>query len=98
MNDTTTVPTKQPCEHCSRPPSYVYHDGRCPLVRAIEYYPDGGIKRIEFVDERPNIVYQLPGSGVYDVLPGKVTCNQSGMIVNDYLATFQIQPMEISIQ
>jgi hypothetical protein len=34
----------QPCAHCG-----VYHSGRCPQVKAIEYYPNGNIKRIEFI-------------------------------------------------
>jgi len=76
--DTTTVPVKQPCEHCSRPPSYVYHDGRCPSVRAIEYYPNGGIKRVEYVGvselSQPDIV----GCGMHTVLPEKTVFGQDG--------------------
>jgi hypothetical protein len=31
------------CRWCS-----YYHDGVCSLVKAIDYYPDGSIKRVEF--------------------------------------------------
>lgn len=34
-----------PCRHCNQ-----YHTGRCPQVKAIEYYPDGKVKRVEFTD------------------------------------------------
>ena len=37
------------CPYCSSPPStYVFHIGKCPKVKAIEYHPNGTIKRIEF--------------------------------------------------
>jgi len=40
------------CRWCSNPPhSYIVHYGLCPQVRAIEYHPDGTIKRIEFGPE-----------------------------------------------
>jgi hypothetical protein len=31
------------CPHCHQ-----YHTGICPYVKAIEYYPDGTVKRIEY--------------------------------------------------
>lgn len=31
------------CQHCG-----VGHIGVCPWVKAIEYYPDGTVKRVEF--------------------------------------------------
>lgn len=36
------------CPHCSGPFSWVMHSGRCPWVEAIEYHPNGSIKRIEY--------------------------------------------------
>ena len=38
----------KPCPWCSGPWNQVYHSGVCPRVRAIEYYPNGMIKRVEF--------------------------------------------------
>ena len=35
-----TIPT---CPYCGAMP----HQGICPSVKAIEYYPDGSIKRVE---------------------------------------------------
>jgi hypothetical protein len=29
----------------------VWHTGKCPKVKAIEYHPNGGVKRIEFHEE-----------------------------------------------
>lgn len=38
------------CPHCSQPSlrQYTFHGGHCPRVKAIEYHPNGGVKRIEF--------------------------------------------------
>lgn len=36
------------CPYCSGPSQAVFHGGTCPLVKAIEYHPDGGVKRVEF--------------------------------------------------
>ena len=33
------------CAYCG-----MIHTGVCPRVKAIEYYPDGIVKRVEFVD------------------------------------------------
>ena len=43
------------CPWCSQPHlgSYVYHGAACPKVKAIEYYPNGMIKRTEFFGEPP---------------------------------------------
>ena len=49
MYSTTTLEVEGYCPHCSNPPSnYVYHNGVCPKVKAVEYHPDGTIKRIEY--------------------------------------------------
>ena len=39
------------CPYCSTPTVASYHSGSCPRVRAIEYHPDGSVKRIEFKTE-----------------------------------------------
>lgn len=31
------------CRYCG-----TYHGPACPLIKAIEYYPDGTVKRVEF--------------------------------------------------
>ena len=36
------------CPHCSSAGGYVIHTGPCPRIKAIEYHPDGTIKRVEF--------------------------------------------------
>lgn len=48
MSDTSVDPTGS-CPYCSRGDYYVYHyGGVCPKVRAIEYHPDGTVKKVEF--------------------------------------------------
>ena len=37
------------CSHCEQ-----YHQGVCPRVKSIEYFPDGAVKRVEYHDERPS--------------------------------------------
>ena len=44
-------PALKPCPWCSGLGGQVYHAGVCPRVRAIEYYPDGTVKRVEFWPE-----------------------------------------------
>lgn len=39
----TTAGTSTACQYCGQ-----YHGARCPLVKAIDYYPDGTVKRVEF--------------------------------------------------
>ncbi len=36
------------CPHCSSPYSATFHNGPCPRIKAIEYHPNGSVKRIEF--------------------------------------------------
>lgn len=40
---TTTIPSLQTCQWCG-----FYHTGICPMATAIEYYPNGSVKRVEF--------------------------------------------------
>lgn len=37
------------CKYCGN-----YHGGHCPLVRAIEYFPNGMVKRVEYHESRAN--------------------------------------------
>jgi hypothetical protein len=37
----------QHCDHCGG-----WHQGRCPSIKAIEYHENGGVKRVEYQDER----------------------------------------------
>jgi hypothetical protein len=39
------TPINKKCAHCG---SIVEHQGICPTVKAIEYYPDGTVKRVEY--------------------------------------------------
>lgn len=44
-----TVHTGGACPYCSGPNSIVVHGTYvCPRVKAIEYHPDGTVKRVEF--------------------------------------------------
>ena len=38
------------CPWCSD-----HHSGRCPMVKAIEYHPNGTVKRVEFVSDERNL-------------------------------------------
>ena len=48
---TTPEPSNDACPHCSGAFSQVFHGGRCPQVKSIEYYPNGSIKKVEFNNE-----------------------------------------------
>ena len=50
------------CPYCSTPYSFIVHGGHCPKVKAIEYYPNGTVKRIEFHPEYIVLIGQT-GSG-----------------------------------
>jgi hypothetical protein len=36
------------CGHCG-----MWHAGPCARIKAMEYYPDGTMKRVEYYDARP---------------------------------------------
>lgn len=36
------------CAHCGK-----YHESPCPRVKAVEYYPDGTVKRVEYIEPQP---------------------------------------------
>lgn len=38
-------PHNTPCQHCG-----LLHGNLCPAVAALEYHPDGSLKRVEFRD------------------------------------------------
>lgn len=44
MSQTSGVGT---CQHCG---ANVIHSGACPRIKAIEYFPDGTMKRVEYHD------------------------------------------------
>lgn len=43
--DTVGTVALRTCSWCSG-----IHTGKCPLVKAIEYHPNGIVKRVEFYD------------------------------------------------
>lgn len=45
------------CPHCG-----MHHATTCPLVKAIEYHPDGSVKRVEFktATDWPQANYEQP--------------------------------------
>lgn len=60
------------CQHCGN-----YHTGQCPRIKAIEYYANGTVKRIEFFE--PAQAY----SGLWQTqplpnVPYKITCSVGG--------------------
>lgn len=42
----STTAANGSCMHCG---SGFPHQGTCPRIHAIEYYPDGTVKRVEYV-------------------------------------------------
>ena len=45
----STVYTTHGCPYCGQ-----HHDGRtCPMVKAMEYYQNGTLKRVEFHEPKP---------------------------------------------
>ena len=47
------------CRYCGS-----HHEGACPRVKAVEYYRDGSVKRVEFHDPKPVIVSRRPETNV----------------------------------
>lgn len=45
MGQTTSAKLKK-CPFCSQ-----IHEGQCPIVKSVEYYPNGTIKKVEYVTE-----------------------------------------------
>jgi len=39
-----------PCPYCSNGCQQIYHGGRCPQVKSIEYHENGTVKKVEFFD------------------------------------------------
>ena len=44
----TATPGHGACPWCSGEYTNVIHSGPCPRIKAIEYHPNGTIKRVEF--------------------------------------------------
>lgn len=51
----TTADESTNCPHCG----YI-HSGPCPRIKAIEYYPDGTVKRVEYNTPEPLQAATLP--------------------------------------
>lgn len=56
MFDTILVSSGEPqwqmtsCEHCGG-----WHSGQCPRVKAVEYWPNGTVKKIEYHDGKSTV-------------------------------------------
>ena len=56
------------CRWCSQPPNYlVIHYGPCPCVKAIEYNPNGTIRRVEFQEEQQAAPIEVNIDWTFDV-------------------------------
>jgi hypothetical protein len=53
INDMMSMPRQ--CGYCG-----MIHGPRCPSVQAIEYYPDGSVKRVEFVKYEAVQITRIP--------------------------------------
>lgn len=42
------------CGHCG-----MYHQGQCPRIKSIEYWPDGTVKRVEYHDSQARSMNQV---------------------------------------
>ena len=52
-SDITIGISSSSCPYCGTDFSVVYHfGGMCPKVKAIEYFPNGAVKRVELWNER----------------------------------------------
>ena len=51
MSTTTTVSLNMDgiCPYCSSGTTAVYHSGKCPKVKSIEYYENGRVKKVNFI-------------------------------------------------
>jgi len=61
MSDNTTS-TLEKCPHCGL--LHLVDSGPCPRIKAIEYYPDGTIKRVEYF--APSTDWLILGKGPDD--------------------------------
>ena len=61
-----------PCEHCGD-----RHAGACPRIKAIQYYANGRIKRVEYFPPVPS--YHLGGLHWFDkpIDPYEITCGST---------------------
>jgi len=69
------------CPYCSNPPwSYISHCGKCPRVKAEEYYPDGTLRRIEFHGNNAmprKLLYDIFGSRTVEEIDGEFAAWES---------------------
>jgi len=52
MNDNSSI--LETCPHCG-----VWHSGRCPQIRSIEYFPNGIIKKITYENGQQETIEEL---------------------------------------
>lgn len=52
------------CQHCG---SVVAHQGKCPLVKAIEYFPNGMVKRVEYLTPADYYAPVVPAPPTYSL-------------------------------
>lgn len=50
MDTGTAINIKGGCPYCSTDTMQVYHLGKCPKVKSIEYHGNGLVKKVEFFD------------------------------------------------
>jgi len=74
---TASIKLDDACPYWSSEYSQVIHSGQCPKIKAIEYYPDGSKKRIEFFD--PNDYMPKYDKGWWQT--PVITCEPSPPIV-----------------
>lgn len=55
---TTAIVTDKTCRWCGQ-----RHGTKCPLVKSYEYFPNGGIRRVEFF--APNDYHPFPAPGPF---------------------------------
>lgn len=48
------------CPHCG-----LIHETTCSLIKAIEYHPDGTVKRVEFKTASDYMMPQMPASPLW---------------------------------
>lgn len=51
-----TLHAEGSCPYCSSTYQPVVHTGPCPRVKSIEYHPNGSVKKVEFIEDKPQIV------------------------------------------
>lgn len=58
MSDTASINKPRNCPYCGT--LHIEGSGKCPLVSAFEYHPNGTLKRVEFYGPAP-VSASVPG-------------------------------------